>query len=85
MDDHEAEQKLKEIREKRKEIRRRNARRRYRKSKLQPYRAELVRLRRSGATLGDLQVYLKEKGKSIHRSTIFRQLRKWPESPDHRG
>jgi hypothetical protein len=38
----------------------------YRSSKLMPFRSELVQLRRSGATIGDLVLWLRQK---INRDT----------------
>ena len=55
-------------------------RRRYQKSRLDRYRAELVAMRRAGASCGDLAVWLRVVHRcSIHRSTVDRYLKKLPE------
>lgn len=78
-----AEQELEKIREHRQATRRR--RRGLKKTRLRTHRAELVQLRRAGASLADLELWLrKNKRCKIHRTTIYRNLRDWPESPDYR-
>lgn len=53
---------------------------RYRKSKLEKYRAELVKLRMAGASFEDLVVWLKmEHHKKVARSTVMRYLKTLPE------
>ncbi len=53
---------------------------RYNKSVLERYRAELVELHRAGASLGDIQLWLRrEKRLKVARSTIGRFLHKLPE------
>ena len=61
--------------------RRRTARRRrYRKSKLDRYRAELVRLRRMGASYPELALYVwHAHRKRVNQTTIRRYLIKLPE------
>lgn len=55
-------------------------RRRYRKSKLDRYRAELVRLRRMGASYPELSLYVwHEHRKRVNQTTIRRYLIKLPE------
>ena len=76
-EDPEAE--LKRVRYRRQEKQRSNRRPRYRYSKMQPYRAELVQLYRAGATLGELQEWLRERRTVANRSTIHRYLKKLPE------
>jgi len=54
-------------------------------SRLEKYRAELVELRLAGASLQDLVVWLRKRKKmKIHRATVYKKLREWPESPDWR-
>ena len=53
---------------------------RYRKSRLDRYRAELVAMRRAGASCGDLAFWLRITHRCIiNRSSIDRYLRKLPE------
>lgn len=55
-------------------------RKRYRSSVLMPHRCELVALRRAGATIGDLAIWLRlQKRLKVATSTISRYLRKLPE------
>ena len=55
-------------------------RRRYRRSKLDRYRAELVRLRRLGASYPELALYVwHEYRKRVNQTTIRRYLIKLPE------
>jgi hypothetical protein len=55
-------------------------RRRYRKSRLDRYRAELVAMRRAGASCGDLAVWLRVTHRCrINRSSVDRYLKKLPE------
>jgi hypothetical protein len=49
------------------------------KSRLTPFRSELVKLHFAGGSLGDLQVWLRSKRCKVHRSTIYRYLTKLPE------
>jgi hypothetical protein len=63
------------------DIRRQRAERRRRrlwsKSQLIVFRAELINLRKEGATLGDMRFWLKEKHQiKVERSTILRFLKK---------
>lgn len=58
-----------------------NRRQSYQRSRLDPHRAELVALRRAGASLGELREWLRERGVRVARSTIMRALRRWPEAP----
>ncbi|MBJ6752701.1 hypothetical protein [Geomonas anaerohicana] len=61
-------------------------RRRHYKSALDPYRAELVALRRSGATYAEMRLWLlKAKHKQVAVSTVQRYLAKLPESPKVSG
>ena len=73
------EQELAQIRYRRAEKQRSNRRPRYRWSKLKPYRAQLVQLYRAGASLGDIQEWLRQRRTAAHRSTIYRYLSKLPE------
>jgi IS30 family transposase len=61
--------------------RRAEARRKlYRKSRLDRYRAELVAMKRAGASCADLVEWLRVNHRlKIHRSSIDRYLRKLPE------
>lgn len=65
-------------------IRRADARRKlYRKSSLDKHRAELVALRKAGASLADLTEWLRKNCRlRIHRSSIGRYLHKLPEMFD---
>lgn len=55
-------------------------RRHYRKSRLDRYRAELVAMKRAGASCGDLAVWLRLTHRcKINRSSIDRYLKKLPE------
>jgi len=55
-------------------------RKRSRFSKLMPFRKELVELRRAGATIGDLVIWLrKNKRLRVAASTVSRYLQKLPE------
>ena len=55
-------------------------RKQYRKSKLERYRADLVAMRRAGASFQDLATWLKMKHRmKIHRSSIDRYLSTLPE------
>ena len=55
-------------------------RKQYRKSKLERYRAELVAMRRAGASCQDLATWLKVKHRmKIHRSSVDRYLATLPE------
>ena len=68
--------KLAAVRERRRLARRR----RYRKSKLDRYRAELVVLRRMGASYRDMAVYLRhEHRRCVDPTTVRRYLVKLPE------
>jgi len=68
--------KLEAVRERRRLARRR----RYRRSKLERYRAELVSLRRMGASYRDMAVYLRhEYHKRVDPTTVRRYLIKLPE------
>lgn len=67
---------LQEIKARREMIKRRL----FRKSKLEKYRAELVAMRRAGASPQDLVVWLKMKHRlKIHRSSVDRYLSTLPE------
>jgi len=78
-----AEQELRRIR-----MRRAQARRRlYRKSRLERYRAELVAMKKIGASCSDLVEWLRANHRcKINRSTVDRYLKKLPElrDDDHR-
>lgn len=52
-------------------------------SKLDPYRYPLIGLANEGASLADMKAWLKTKGLTAARSTIFMALRRWTSS-DHR-
>jgi hypothetical protein len=71
-----AEKELRRIR-----MRRAQARRRlYRKSRLERYRAELVAMKRVGASCSDLVEWLRVNHRcKINRSTVDRYLKKLPE------
>lgn len=63
-----------------KDYRRVARRKRSRFSKLMPYRMELVELRRSGATIGDLVLWLRQRKRlRVAASTVSRYLQKLPE------
>lgn len=63
-----------------KEHRRIARRRRSRFSKLMPFRKELVELRRAGATIVDLVIWLRKSRRlRVSASTVCRYLRKLPE------
>ena len=67
---------LAEVRQVRKVMKRRI----YNKSRLDRFRAELAQMHRAGASLGDLQVWLRKvKRVRVDRSTIHRYLQKLPE------
>jgi len=66
---------LAELRRKQRLMRRRV----YRRSRLDRYRAELAKLRRAGASLGQLQLWLDTKRLQVSRSTILRFLNRLPE------
>jgi len=67
-----AEGELKEIKRKRKVSRRK----RYAKSKLDKFKFELLKLHKSGASLGDLQFFLRKNRTKVVLSTIHRWLKK---------
>jgi hypothetical protein len=48
--------------------------RRYRKSRLDKYSSELIRLRLAGATIAELQRWLRPKRIRVHHTTIARWL-----------
>lgn len=55
-------------------------RRRYTRSQLDPFRAELVALRRLGASYADLAMWLKmKKRRKVATSTVQRYMTKLPE------
>jgi len=55
-------------------------RRRYCRSRLDRHRAEVVKLRLAGASLSELQRWLRASRRiKVSRTTIFRYLRKLPE------
>jgi hypothetical protein len=55
-------------------------RKKYRRSKLERFRAELVSMRRAGASCQDLVIWLQMKHRvKIHRSNIDRYLASLPE------
>lgn len=55
-------------------------RRRYRPRRLDLYRAELVALRRAGASLREIVVWLRRMRRcDVHKSTLCRYLRSLPE------
>ena len=54
-------------------------RKHYRKSRLDRYRAELVAMRRAGASCADLAEWLRIRRCRIHRSSIDRYLKRLPE------
>lgn len=54
-------------------------RKRYSRSRLMIFRAELVALRREGASLADLQLWLRGQRVKVARSTIGRYLNQLPE------
>jgi hypothetical protein len=58
----------------------------YRRSKADRWRAELVELRRAGASYEDLRAWLRSKRLHIAKSSLMRCLKeRWPESPDYQG
>ena len=75
--DFDAESTLATIHEHRKVIR---SRRTWGKSRLTPFRAELVKLRKIGGSYTDLTIWLrKEKRVKVAESTVRRYLQKLPE------
>lgn len=54
-------------------------RRRYFRSRLDRYRAEIVELRRAGATLADIALWLRRRHCKVVCSTISRYLARLPE------
>ncbi|MGB4600618.1 MAG: hypothetical protein WBI04_11700 [Trichlorobacter sp.] len=54
-------------------------RRRYFRSRLDRYRAEIVALRRAGATLAEIAAWLRQRRCKVATSTISRYLAKLPE------
>jgi len=64
---------LEKIKHSRKEIRRKSC---YAKSKLDKFKFELLNLHRSGASLGDLQFFLRKNRTTAAVSTIQRWLKK---------
>lgn len=53
---------------------------RYRRSKLDPYRVELVQLRTAGASIADLAYWLLHyRGRKVAPSTVSRYLSRLPE------
>ena len=67
--------------------RRKIARRRpYQRSKLERYRAELVQLRRAGASYPDLVTWLRTRHRmTVAHTTVMRYLRRLPELADESG
>lgn len=64
------------------DLRRRQAltrRRKYRRSRLDRYRAELVKLRNAGASLALMKLWLQDRRLAVSRSTISRYLGRLPE------
>ncbi len=58
----------------------------YRKSKLKKYQTELIQLQQQGASLAELQTWLRKRQKiAVHRSTISRFLKSLPEMGGHHG
>ena len=55
-------------------------RRRRRKSKLDKYRDEILFMKDAGASLSEIRAWLKQKGSSAARSTVFDALKKWRSS-----
>jgi len=52
----------------------------YRKSRLMRYRAELVALKKAGASLHDIALWLRQKKRiKVSHTTVMRFLRKLPE------
>jgi len=71
--DFDAASELEKIKQSRKEIRRTS---RYAKSKLDKFKFELLKLHKSGASLGDLQFFLRKNRIKVALSTISRWLKK---------
>jgi len=71
--DFDAASELEKIKQSRKEIRRTS---RYAKSKLDNFKFELLKLHKSGASLGDLQFFLRKNRTKVALSTISRWLKK---------
>lgn len=63
--------------------RRVNRRRRYYRSRLDRYRAEIVGLRRAGATLAEIATWLRRRRCRVVASTISRYLARLPEVVDN--
>lgn len=48
------------------------------RSRLDPFRAEIMELRRAGASLAEIQMWLRTKRRTkVHRMTIQRRIKKW--------
>lgn len=48
------------------------------RSRLDPFRAEIIELRRAGASLAEIQMWLRTKRRTkVHRMTIQRRIKKW--------
>ena len=58
-------------------------RKRYYRSRLDRYRAEIVELRRAGATLADIALWLRRRHCKVVCSTISRYLARLPEVAGH--
>jgi DNA-binding transcriptional MerR regulator len=58
-------------------------RKRYYRSRLDRYRAEVVGLRRAGATLAEIAAWLRRRRCKVACSTISRYLARLPEVTDH--
>lgn len=58
-------------------------RKRYHRSRLDRYRAEVVGLRRAGATLAEIAAWLRRRHCKVVTSTISRYLARLPEVDGH--
>jgi len=73
------EEQLNAIQQKRQAARRR----RYRRSRLERYRSDLLKLIEHGASHQDLVQWLLDyKHVKVHRTTVARMLAKWTQPPD---
>jgi len=60
-----------------KEDRKQRRRKIYKQSVIDKYRAEVIALKKEGASLGDIEFFLREKKIKVVRSTIKRYLDKY--------
>ncbi len=82
VEDFDAQAELERVHQRRQVARRKT----YRRAKADRWRAELIALRRNGASYEDLRVWLRGKRLHVAKSTLIRCFKeRWPESPDYEG